>query len=85
MGQIKHRSSDIDRYLPGSPLMTSPETAKALGFKTASALTKARQAGRLPVPMFTLPGRRGWFASTESVRAWLESTLQPRKEDSGMT
>jgi hypothetical protein len=78
--KIKSRSA-FDRYLPSAPLMTSPETARAMGFKTVSALSKARLAGRLPVPMFTVPGRRGWFASTERVRDWLEQTLNTSSEE----
>jgi len=73
--------SGLDLYLSGAPLMTSPETARAMGFKTVSALSKARLAGRLPIPMFTVPGRRGWFASTERIRAWLEHTLQLPPEE----
>ena len=79
-GKLASRS-DLDRYLPSAPLMTSPETARAMGFKTVSALSKARLAGRLPIPMFTVPGRRGWFASTDRVRVWLEHTLQYPPEE----
>jgi hypothetical protein len=64
-------------YLPRSPLLSAAETAKLLGYPTTGALAKARQTGRLPIAMFQVPGRRGWFASTEVVRAWLESVLQP--------
>lgn len=55
--------------------MSASETARVMGFSSTEALAKARLAGRLPIEMFKLPGRRGWFASTASVRAWLEQTL----------
>lgn len=66
----------LDAYLPRSPLLSAAETARLLGYATTGALAKARQTGRLPVAMFQVPGRRGWFASTEAVRTWLESLLQ---------
>lgn len=65
----------LELYLPRTPLMSASETARVMGFSSTEALAKARLAGRLPIEMFKLPGRRGWFASTESVRAWLEHTL----------
>lgn len=65
----------LDLYLPRTPLMSASETARVMGFSSTEALAKARLAGRLPIEMFKLPGRRGWFASTASVRAWLEQTL----------
>jgi hypothetical protein len=49
--------------------------AKVLGFKSTDALRQARVRQRLPVPMFMIDGRRGWFASTETVAAWLEQTM----------
>jgi hypothetical protein len=81
MSQERVYTASLDRYLPTTPMMTAPETARAMGFKTVSALSKARLAGRLPIPMFTVPGRRGWFASTDAVRAWLERTLQTSPEE----
>lgn len=59
------------------PLMNAAAAAKILGFKNTDALRTARNERRLPVPMFTIPGRRGWFASTEAVGAWLERVLPP--------
>jgi hypothetical protein len=60
-----------------------------MGFPSTEALAKARLTGRLPIEMFRLPGRRGWFASTDRVRAWLELTLQQSsehmEEEGGMT
>lgn len=70
-----HASSDFSRYLPEKPILTSAETARLMGFPTGDALGKARLAGRLPIQMFRLPGRRGWFAATHAVRAWLEASV----------
>lgn len=64
--------ADIDSYLPRVPILTAAETARVLGYPSTGALAKARQSGRLPIEMFKVPGRRGWFAATSVVRAWLQ-------------
>ena len=43
----------------------------ALGFKSYSAFYRAKELGELGVHVFQLPGRRGWFALTETVASWL--------------
>lgn len=48
--------------------------ARLLGYENVNALARARATGRLPVRVFTIPGRRGWFASTIDVAQWLAST-----------
>lgn len=68
---------DLDLYLPRTPVLSGPDTARIMGFPTTEALYKARQAGRLPIELFRLPGRRGWFAATPAVKAWLEASLTP--------
>jgi hypothetical protein len=67
----------LELYLPRSPILSASETARLMGFRSGEALSKARQAGRLPIEMFQLPGRRGWFAATHVVKAWLEASLTP--------
>jgi hypothetical protein len=67
--------ADIDAYLPRVPVISAAETARLLGYPSAGALAKARQTGRLPIDMFQIPGRRGWFAATASVRAWLQHLM----------
>lgn len=66
----------LDNYLPNAPILSASETARLLGYASTGALAKARQAGRLPIEMFQVPGRRGWFAATPAVRAWLQSVIQ---------
>lgn len=70
---------DLELYLPRTPVLSGPETARIMGFPTTEALYKARQAGRLPIELFRLPGRRGWFAATPAVRAWLEASFKPQR------
>lgn len=67
--------ADVDSYLPRVPILTASETARLLGYPSTGALAKARQAGRLPIEMFQVPGRRGWFAATPVVRAWLQKVM----------
>lgn len=69
------QEADIDLYLPQVPVISAAETARLLGYPSTGALTKARQTGRLPIEMFQMPGRRGWFAATASVRAWLQEIM----------
>ena len=76
MSQGLARYNDIDLYLPRTPILSAAQTARVMGFPSTEALAKARQDDRLPIPMFQLPGRRGWFASTQVVRAWLETSLR---------
>ena len=58
------------------PFLPASVTAKVLGFKSTEALRQARSRQQLPVPMFAIEGRRGWFASTTAVAAWIEQTLE---------
>jgi hypothetical protein len=67
---------NLELYLPRTPVLTGAETARLMGFPTTDALYKARQAGRLPIDMFRLPGRRGWFAATPALKAWLEASFE---------
>jgi hypothetical protein len=50
-------------------MLTGAETARVMGFPTTDALYKARRAGRLPIEMFRLPDRRGWFEKGEAIYA----------------
>lgn len=66
------------------PILSASVAAKVLGFKSTDALRQARIRRKLPVPMFTIEGRRGWFASTAKVAAWIEQTVAERT-NSGRT
>lgn len=57
------------------PLLTSSQAAKLLGYRNAEALRQARLRQRLPVRMFKIPNRRGWFTATEAVARWVEATI----------
>jgi hypothetical protein len=60
----------------GKPIMTAAETSRWLGFSSVNALLRARKRGLLPIEMFQLPGRRGWFAATRAVVGWAEASTR---------
>ncbi|RUL66866.1 hypothetical protein EKH79_03135 [Dyella dinghuensis] len=51
-----------------------------LGFNTLGAFRQARVGGSLGVKVFQLPARRGHFALTEEVCAWLLAQREPVEE-----
>jgi hypothetical protein len=67
------------------PLLGGPKLIAALGLASAAALRQARRRGSVAVPVFTLPKRRGFFALTRDVAAWLAAarleSIQPPEDD----
>lgn len=55
------------------PLLNGTALYRALGLPSAAAFRQAASRGQLPVPVFTIPNRRGRFALTRDVAAWLVS------------
>jgi hypothetical protein len=82
MGDNPRSRIDLELYVPRTPVLSGPETARIMGFPTTEALYKARQAGRLPIDMFRLPGRRGWFATSAAVKEWLRTSVFAEAEPS---
>jgi hypothetical protein len=66
-------------------IVSAPDAAKLLGYRSTEALRQARHRCRLPVPMFKIPGRRGWFAAATAVAAWLDTQnlVSPAKAPTG--
>lgn len=65
-------------------LMASRELMVLFKFRSDRTFRRAAAAQRLPVRVFQLPGRRGWFAKTDDVRLWLTQvgngpTNQPKE------
>lgn len=54
-------------------VLSAAQTARVLGYKNTASLAKARARGSLPFQMFLLPRRRGWFADTVDVAAFVGS------------
>ena len=53
------------------PLLSGDVLVNALGFPTSAAFWQARRCGRVQVRTFRIEGRRGTFALTSDVAAWL--------------
>lgn len=52
-------------------LIGGGDLARCLGYRTARAFQMGIQREQVPVETFTLPGRRGRYARTFQVAAWL--------------
>jgi len=68
----------LDRY---GPTLGGKELYLALGFRSYSAFHRSKQLGELGINVFTLPGRRGWFALTTEVAAWLTEQSKSAKAE----
>ncbi len=53
------------------PMLTGAALANALGHVSTASLRQARRRGTITVALFTLPQRRGYFALTHEVAAWI--------------
>jgi len=58
----------LERY---GPVLGGQDLRQVLGFPSAAAFRQAALRGTLPVPVFSVPNRRGRFALTQEVTAWL--------------
>jgi len=68
----------MDRY---GELLTCEELATLLKYSSASAVRQAHAAGKLPVTLFRLPGRRPLFAdATEVVHVLDSAKIQGESE-----
>ncbi|MDR7299512.1 hypothetical protein J2X16_004882 [Pelomonas aquatica] len=64
--QLRHELEQLH-----GPLLGGQKLIAALGHGNAASLRQARRRERVPVPLFTLPSRRGFFALTRDVADWL--------------
>lgn len=53
------------------PLMGGEDLRRALGFKTWSAFARAVRSNEIGIQIIEIPHRRGRFALTTDVAAWL--------------
>jgi hypothetical protein len=64
-------------------LMTGEPLRWSLGYRSERTFARAVKGGTVPVPLISLPGRRGWFARTRDVAAWLQSLTAGSDQNSG--
>ena len=62
------------------PLMSGEALWSSIGFKNAAAFRQAKSQGRLCVPVFSIPQRRGIFALTKDVGDWIGKLERKVKE-----
>lgn len=55
------------------PLLTSAQVAEMLRYRNRDALIQAHKRAALKFALFQVPGRKGMFAKTSEVAAWIES------------
>ena len=53
------------------PLIGGSDLYKALGFKTYSSFKLAKARSQIPIHIFQIPERKGWFALTLDLSDWL--------------
>lgn len=53
------------------PALGGEDLRKALAYPSMSAFLQAMTRGTVPVPVFSIGNRRGWFALTKDVVRWL--------------
>jgi hypothetical protein len=52
-------------------LLASADLVKVLGYRSPGAFRQAMVRGTVPVPLFTIPHRRGHFALALEVASWM--------------
>lgn len=62
------------------PLMGGAELYRSLGFRSAAAFQRAVRDNALSIRIFAVPGRRGKFALTADVAAWLSRISDPSEQ-----
>ena len=67
-----HEPDGDDMTAQFGPLMGGQDLRRALGFRSRGAFRVALERGHVPVTVFPLEGRRGMFAFTTDVIAWLK-------------
>lgn len=70
MADIEQREAALrERY---GDWLTLADLAPLLRYPSVGAIRQARLRGQLPVPVFRIPYRRGWFATPRTVAQFLE-------------
>jgi len=79
-------TSDIDEPLASiigrdllcryGPLVSKDDLRAVLGYKTSGAFRQAVHRQTIPIPIFTIPDRKGKFALVRDVAIWLAAQRQ---------
>lgn len=58
-------------------VVQAKDVSRLLSFSNPAALRRAHTTGRLPIRLFQLKGRRGWFAHAAEISAYLRAHSTP--------
>lgn len=64
-------------------IVPSAKLALLLGYPNVAALRQARSAGRLPIRLFRISGRRGLFADAKDVGDYLRESRSASQRKGG--
>lgn len=70
-GLAKSLATEMTREF--GPMLSGERLSQALGYPSMGAFRQALLRGRVPVPVFSLPGRRGKYALVVDIAAWIAS------------
>lgn len=67
--------------LYGSPMLTGEQLQKAMNYRSIYALRQAITRKTIPVPVFTIKKRKGYFSLVVDVATWLASNALNQLEE----
>lgn len=83
MARVDERAAELRAQY--GEWLTLADLAPLLRYPTVGAIRKARLRGQLPIPVFQIAHRRGWFAKPRDVAEFLETIGARTGEEDGMT
>lgn len=72
----------LEKY---GPILSGEILIRSLGYKSADAFRQALVRKTIPVPVFNIEHRRGKFALTKDVSAWLAKERENATDFATMT
>ena len=72
--RLARREAELRRKF--GELLTLEDLAPLLRYASVGAVRKARMRGKLPIPVKSIPHRRGWFTTPRAVAEFLEGLEQ---------
>lgn len=83
--EIKALADELESKLMSfyrAPVLSGIELQKAMGYRSLDALRQAVLRKTFPVPVFTLPNRRGKFVLVKDIAGYLAQNAIENKEES---
>lgn len=79
----RHAEFEIRLTRALGPIVAGTALSRALGYPSQAAFRQAAYRERLPIPVFKIEGRRGYFALTADIATWLfkHQKRSPAKAD----